>query len=218
MRFEKGHKENTHKRILDTASKRFRRDGLSASGLAAIMADAGLTNGAFYPHFSSKDELFREALKTALVDQRVKLEQDGVQGRTFEESIRRYLNAEHLAHSDEGCPSAALLPEIARHASDTRGAYEEELRAYVGTLSKRLPGGKKDSASLRTATAIIGLLVGTLQLARVVPDRKLAEDILEGGVQAALSLAAASGPSAGSPAKTPTSKARPAVKRARSPK
>ena len=48
MRFEKGHKENTRRRIIDVASKRFRREGAAASGLAGIMSEAGLTNGAFY--------------------------------------------------------------------------------------------------------------------------------------------------------------------------
>jgi hypothetical protein len=37
--------------------------------------------------------------------------------------------------------------------------------------------------------AIFSLMVGTLQIARAVPDALLAEDILEGGVEAALILA-----------------------------
>jgi TetR/AcrR family transcriptional regulator, transcriptional repressor for nem operon len=189
MRFEKGHKEGTRRRIIDVASKRFRRSGFSASGLASIMADAGLTNGAFYPHFRSKDELFCEALKNALSEQRIMLEDDGQAGKSLEDSVRRYLNTSHLEEADEGCPSAALLPEIGRHAQETRKAYEVELLAFVETLARRMSGGAGAGPERRRrAMAVFGLLVGTLQIARAVDDKALAKRILEGGVEAALML------------------------------
>jgi AcrR family transcriptional regulator len=55
MRFEKGHKAATRRHIVDVASKCVRRDGISAAGIAGIMGEAGLTKGAFSPHFESKD-------------------------------------------------------------------------------------------------------------------------------------------------------------------
>ena len=89
-----------------------------------------------------------------------------------------------------GCPSAALLPEIARQPLSTRQDYGKGLRNYVSTLAALLPD--PDSvASRRRATAIFGLMVGTLQFARAVPDAAEAEQILEGGVKAALHLAQA---------------------------
>jgi AcrR family transcriptional regulator len=66
MRYEKGQREATRQRIIDTASERFRSEGIAASGLAAIMSDAGLTNGAFYPHFESKAALIRESVAAAM--------------------------------------------------------------------------------------------------------------------------------------------------------
>lgn len=187
MRFEKGHKENTRKHIIDVASKRFRKDGAAASGLAGIMSEAGLTNGAFYPHFESKDALVREAVASALADQNAKLqkasETDGI-----ESIIRGYLDVSHLKGRENGCPSAALLPEIARQGASTRKAYESGLLAYIETLSKALPASTSSSPRQR-AMAIFGLMVGTLQMARAVSDASLAANILEGGVQAALTLA-----------------------------
>ena len=61
MRFEKGHKAATRRHIVDVASKCLRRDGVAAAGIAGIMSEAGLTKGAFSPHFGSKEELVREA-------------------------------------------------------------------------------------------------------------------------------------------------------------
>ena len=192
MRFEKGHKAATRRHIVDVASKCFRRDGV-ATGIAGIMAEAGLTNGAFYPHFESKDVLVREALASALANQQQGLEGDQRKGLDREGAIRRYLNRSHLEDPAVGCPSAALLPEIARQAMPTRQIYEEGLRRYVSTLATLLPDAES-ATSGRRATAIFALMVGTLQLARAVPDATQAEQILEGGVEAALRLAEAPSP------------------------
>jgi TetR/AcrR family transcriptional regulator, transcriptional repressor for nem operon len=188
MRFEKGHKETTRKRIIDVASRRFRGEGASASGLAGIMAEAGLTNGAFYPHFESKEALFREVLADALAEQHLRFEQDTHAGCGLEGAIRRYLNKEHLQSREEGCPSAALLPEIERQPELTREAYKNGLLPFITTLAGHLPD-PESKASTRRAMSIFGLMVGCLQIARAVPDRALAEDILESGVEAALMLA-----------------------------
>jgi TetR/AcrR family transcriptional regulator, transcriptional repressor for nem operon len=190
MRFEKGHKAATRKHIIDVASKRFRREGVSAAGIAGIMSDAGLTNGAFYPHFESKDALVRDVLASALADQQHSLDDERRAGLNLEGAIRRYLDPAHLRNAADGCPSAALLPEIARQPLSTRQTYEEGLRRYVSTLAALLPNAGA-VASRRRAMAIFGLMVGTLQLARAVPDAAEAEQILEGGVEAALRLAQA---------------------------
>src|SRR5581483_12439530 len=108
MRFEKGHKAATRRHILDVASQCFRRDGVSAAGIAGIMGEAGLTNGAFYPHFESKEALVREALAGALADQEHRLKEELGAGLDLEGAIRRYLNVAHLRSPAEGCPSAAL--------------------------------------------------------------------------------------------------------------
>ncbi|MGX1354084.1 TetR/AcrR family transcriptional repressor of nem operon [Bradyrhizobium elkanii] len=187
MRFEKGHKAATRRHIVDVASKCIRRDGISAAGIAGIMGEAGLTKGAFSPHFESKDELVREALASALGGQQHCLE-DQLKGLDLEGAIRRYLNRAHLKDRTDGCPSAALLPEIARQPLSTRQDYEKALRRYVATLAALLPGADS-AANHRRATAIFGLMVGTLQFARAVPDAREAQQILDGGVEAAMHLA-----------------------------
>ncbi|MCQ6257168.1 TetR/AcrR family transcriptional regulator [Pseudomonas sp. Q11] len=187
MRFDKGHKENTRKRIIDIASRRFRKDGISASGLAGIMAESGLTKGAFYPHFDSKDTLVREALANALAEQLRNLDDAAAGSIGIEDAIRRYLNTPHLTGYEGGCPSAALLPEVGRQPDLTKEAYEEGLLAYVRNLAALFPNPKSQH-NLQRAIAVFSLMAGTLQIARAVADPLLAEEILEGGVQAALVL------------------------------
>ena len=64
-RYGKEHKELSRRRIIEAAGERLKRDGIDGSGVSGLMADAGLTNGAFYNHFASKDDL----VATAIADQ-----------------------------------------------------------------------------------------------------------------------------------------------------
>jgi AcrR family transcriptional regulator len=188
MRYEKGHSSATKQRIVDVAAQRFRESGVAAVGLTGVMAEAGLTNGAFYGHFDSKEALVREALVHALEARESDFVAIGPAGGSLEDGLRAYLSAAHRDNPGIGCPSAALLPEIGRQGQATRQAYTERLVRFIDLVADLLPAG--DPARTRaTATAIFGMAIGTLQLARAVADRRLSDDILESGVQSALTLA-----------------------------
>src|SRR5581483_2146419 len=117
MRYEKGRKDASRQRIIDVAAERFRSDGIAASGLAGIMGEAGLTNGAFYPHFRSKAALVRESVAAALEDQSAQI-RDLLAAGGPSLAIDAYLSAEHRDNPGKGCASAALLPEIARQPGE----------------------------------------------------------------------------------------------------
>ena len=110
MRFEKGHKAVTRRHIVDVASKCMRRDGISGTGIAGIMGEAGLTKGAFSPHFEFKDALVREALASALADQQHRLDEDRRKGLDLEGAIRRYLNRAHLEDLGGWVPLSGVAP------------------------------------------------------------------------------------------------------------
>src|SRR6476660_5808147 len=69
-RYGSEHKEATRRRIVETAGRRLKRDGIDGSGIATLMADAGLTNGAFYAHFDSKEDLVVNTVADQLREQR----------------------------------------------------------------------------------------------------------------------------------------------------
>ena len=50
--------EDTEKNILNTARKHFLKDGFSGATLRNIVKDAGLTTGAFYKYYPTKEALF----------------------------------------------------------------------------------------------------------------------------------------------------------------
>jgi hypothetical protein len=67
MRYAKDHKQATRQRIVEAAGRRFKQDGIDGAGVAAVMSDAGLTNGAFYAHLASKEDAAAGGLSTSVV-------------------------------------------------------------------------------------------------------------------------------------------------------
>ena len=187
MRYDDGHKDATRQRIIDAASRQFRRDGVAAVGIAGIMADAGLTNGASYTHFESKEDLVRTVLAGALTNREQGLRAAAQSGAGLEAAIRDYLSARHRDDPGRGCPTAALVAEIARHPRTTRDTFTGKVSELIDLMATQLRAGSA-SARRRNAVAIYGMMVGTLQLARAVNDRRLSDEILENGVSAALAL------------------------------
>lgn len=187
MRYEKGHKDATHNRLLDVAAHRFRQDGIAGTGLAGIMSDAGLTNGAFYAHFSSKSEMVEKSLERATDEQWQQLKQQIDAGRLLE-IVHAYLSKEHRDHPDCGCPSAALLPEIARQEPPTRHVYTGSVKRLLHAVEQQLSDTPNEPRAREIAIATMGLLIGTLQLARAVDDPSFSEEILAAGTQVAATL------------------------------
>jgi TetR/AcrR family transcriptional repressor of nem operon len=187
-RYAKEHKQATRQRIVETAGRRFKRDGIDGSGIATLMADAGLTNGAFYAHFASKEEL----VATALTDQlRAQGERFGAQASEggIEEVVRSYLSVRHRDDPEDGCASAALLDEIGRCTEETRHAYTEGLLAILDGITARSKPKDPQAARVRTL-GVFATMVGTLQLSRALADRELADAVLEQGVDNVLRLLA----------------------------
>lgn len=189
MRYEKGHKDATHARIVDAASKRFRKDGVEAVGVTGLMANAGLTHGGFYAHFASKEDLLREVVVDALDDTRVRLERAArAEDGGVEALIRIYLSSQHRDRPDRGCAAASLASEIARHSPFTRKAFTQRIETLVDAIAEQLPTGDQHKRR-KAAIGIFAVMMGALQLARVAPDKSLSDQILESGVDAALVLA-----------------------------
>jgi TetR/AcrR family transcriptional regulator, transcriptional repressor for nem operon len=187
-RYGKDHKQATRRRIIEAAGRRLKRDGIDGSGVAALMADAGLTNGAFYAHFDSKEDLVANALAEQLREQRERFSAQPV-----EQIVRGYLSVQHRDDPAGGCPSAALLDEIARAPDATKRAYTDGLLGVLDDLAARLAPDDPRSARAKTLS-VFALLVGTLQVSRALADRRLADEVLEQGLRNALALLGAERP------------------------
>jgi TetR/AcrR family transcriptional repressor of nem operon len=187
MRYSQDHKQATRRRILEAAGRRFKEDGIDGSGVATLMADAGLTNGAFYAHFSSKEDLVANVLADQLRAQRQSFDDQPSDRAGLEGFVRSYLSPEHRDQSAEGCPSAALLDEIARRPADTKDVFTAEVMGVIGDIASRLDP-KNGEAARADALTVFGLMIGTLQLARALTDRDLSDQLLARGEETALRL------------------------------
>ncbi|MER5513863.1 TetR/AcrR family transcriptional regulator [Streptomyces mirabilis] len=191
VRYGKEHKQATRQRIIETAGRRFKKDGIDGSGISTLMADAGLTNGAFYGHFETKDDLVAAAVADQLRVQYANVIEQAAPGIAgLEQIVRWYLSPQHRDSPDDGCPSAALLDEIGRCADETKQAYTDGVLAVIDGIAARL--APADPRSVRTKTlSVYAMMVGTLQLSRALADRRLSDELLEEGIRNALTLLSA---------------------------
>ena len=154
-RYGTEHKQATRQRIIETASRQLKRDGIDGSGVATLMADAGLTNGAFYAHFPSKENLVATAVAGQLREQRESLSAVAPGRAGVKQYVREYLSVQHRDNPADGCPSAALLDEIGRCTDATRQAYTDGLLAVIDDVAARLAprrpavGTREDAQRLR---------------------------------------------------------------------
>jgi TetR/AcrR family transcriptional regulator, transcriptional repressor for nem operon len=186
-RYATHHKEATRQRIVHTAGRRLKSAGLAGSGVATLMADAGLANGAFYVHFTSKNDLI-----ATVVGEELGTQQEAAAALVVDEDglprlVRSYLSAEHRDHIGDGCPSAALIEEIARSGDRVRDAYTLGIISFVDPDRRTPRPGRPAHAAGQVIAAFAGM-VGTLQMARTIADRQLSDALLAQGIDGALIL------------------------------
>lgn len=181
-RYGKEHKDATRRRILYSAGQLFKKDGIDGSGIATLMSDAGLTNGAFYAHFHSKNHLVATVVAEQLAAQLETLRALPAGREGLERFIDGYLMPQHRDNPSAGCPSAALLDEIVRCTDATKRAYTAGAEAIITEIAMRLSPRKPD-AERAHAIGLYAMMVGTLQLARALDDDRLSREVLASGRQ-----------------------------------
>lgn len=193
LRYDKDHKEDVHRTIVEFASARFRKDGLAAVGVRKLMTEAGLTHGGFYGHFPSRTALVAEALASALDETLSSLTAavtKAPEGKSLEAFVDSYLDPRHRDMPDRGCAGTSLAPEISRENSDAAAAFDTGLSRIVALLADQLPGEtSKNEVRTDRAWAVFSLLMGAIQLSRTRPVGQASDAILAAARNSALSLA-----------------------------
>ena len=183
MKVSREQAAQNRERIVDAAARRFRERGFEGIGVADLMKEAGLTHGGFYGHFSSKEDLMREASVRALTGS-VAL------WSTLAERAPRdplaaiagvYLTSRHRDNPGAGCLLAALGPDVSRQGTGVRRAVTDSVRAAVDLLANLVPR-KSKAARRQKAIVTYATLVGAMVMARAVDDRALSQEILDAGL------------------------------------
>jgi len=186
MKTKKGEKEKLRAVILDKAVQYLKRHGRAGSGTDPMMSYSGLTRGALYSHFKSKDDLFVKAICYDLSRLEESLarrfREDG--SSALRKMIEDHLSEGSLTNVEESCAFTSLSSDMQRSKPAHRALYEEYMVRIYGmfarALKEQFPNDTPE-ASHAKATNLYSGLVGTLTMARTMKDPKRAREILEAG-------------------------------------
>lgn len=168
-------------RILDAGAARLRADGPDGPAIGKVMQDAGLTHGAFYSHFASKDELAIAAFRHGLAESRprwIGKKPDASWGARAARLARGYLNRTHRDDRADSCAFSAIGSDAARMPAEFRAAYEEELRKTLNAMGGRPVDEAQEHELYDEAIATLALCIGGLVLSRAVESESFSSRIL----------------------------------------
>ena len=166
--------------VINVASRLFRERGFDGIGLKDLMKGAGLTQGAFYKQFASKEDLAALASRRAMESATHRWSDATAANpeNPLEAVISFYLSMDHRGERMDGCPVVALGSDAARQGADVKASFEAGIREHlemlgnwVGEADSEVPGGK--------AMAILSTMVGAVLLSRAVNDERLSKQFLE---------------------------------------
>jgi TetR/AcrR family transcriptional regulator, transcriptional repressor for nem operon len=178
-------KEATHERIVSAASRAIRRSGYDGTGVADIMKEAGLTHGAFYSHFASREAMLAEAAGKACAESAAvaaAVAAGAPPGMALKTMLAAYLSTEHVQQLESGCPLAALGSETSRQAPEVRRVVTRHVKATIDLLARQSPDWGQQSAHERALVAL-STLVGAVMLARAVDEPGLSDSLRDAALK-----------------------------------
>jgi len=185
MRVSRMQAAENRETVIEVASRLFREHGFDGIGLKDLMKGAGLTQGAFYKQFASKEDLAAQASRRAL-ESATRRWSDAVAANPDDPLgavITFYLSPEHREGRMDGCPLVALGSDAARQGSDVKASFEAGINAHLEFLSRLIAetdGGEHPNAK---GLAVLSTMVGSLMLSRVVNDPNLAQAFLDAAAE-----------------------------------
>lgn len=178
-------KDATHERIVSVAARAIRRSGYDGTGVADIMKEAGLTHGAFYAHFASREAMLAEAAAKACAESAAATTQvaaDAPPGTALHTLLAAYLSKEHAEQLEAGCPLAALGSETSRQAPEVRRIATRHIKSIIDLLARQLPDWGQQGAHEK-ALVMLSTMVGALMLSRAVDEAGLSDSLREAALQ-----------------------------------
>ena len=174
-------KAASHERILAVAARAIRKTGYDGTGVADIMKQAGLTHGAFYAHFASRDAMLAEAAEHAgaqAVAAATSVAAQASPAQAFGDMVRTYLSRAHIEHPELGCPAPALCSEMPRQAPEVRRAATRHIKEMVDLVARQSPHWGQPGAH-EQALFTVASMVGAVVLARAVDEPGLSDAICQ---------------------------------------
>lgn len=187
MRMTPENKDKARTAIVEAAGRLFREQGLAATGIDSIARETGQTSGAFYAHFPSKAEVFRDTVEAgfARLLAGIRRSRDVGAGRWANVFARAYLSPARRDAVGQGCLLPTLANDAARAARDTHRLFGNQLTEAARELAN---GCGDDERAEERAFAILALCAGGIMLARAIPDGAASDRMLKACRDAAAEL------------------------------
>lgn len=181
MRVSKEQAAENRVAILQAASRLFRERGIDGTGVAEISKEAGLTHGALYAHFPSKDVLAAEAFSHGWAGNFGLIRTwAGKRGKTFEEYLDSMFSTRQRDNLANGCPMTASASEIARQgdaiAANFAQAFEEMVGLLIESQKSEVPAAQKRHIAVSALAAQIGAIAVARAVANV--NSALSKEVL----------------------------------------
>jgi TetR/AcrR family transcriptional repressor of nem operon len=181
MRVSKQKSAEHRQQIVQAAARLFKEHGIGATGVDSITREAGLTHGAVYSQFGSKESIATDALRLALRDSKqtwLRMASKKGHKKVLPAIVASYLSARHRDTPGSGCVVAALGGEISRQPDAVRDAFTDEFTRASEFLAE-LVSSDDSSITRDDALASFASMAGGLMLARAVNDPALSDRILK---------------------------------------
>ncbi len=178
-------KEASHERIVEAASRAIRRSGYDGTGVADIMKEAGLTHGAFYAHFESREAMLAEAADragAAVNAAASRLLATVPPEDALRTLIEAYFSKVHVDGIETGCPVSALGSEMPRQSPEVRRAATLRIKEMIDLIARQMPDWGQPAAHER-ALVTAATMVGALVLSRAVDEPHLSEQLRRAALQ-----------------------------------
>lgn len=171
MPWQPEHKQLSRQKILDAAATLFTTRGFDRVGINDVMAEAGMTHGAFYNHFSSKSELYSEAIRHSGAQRRQMLQQIKPD---LCQMMSGYLSTEHRDGKSIQCPLAYLVTDVFQRDEQVRDAWSDTFKGFVQQL-QFIQGEQSENKTLQQAAT----LIGAMAVSRALNDTALSDQLLQ---------------------------------------
>jgi len=178
VRYKPDQKEQTRKRIVAAAGRSFKKSGFSGVGVDGLAKEAGVTSGAFYGHFNSKEAAFIEAITSGIdeLNSAITQLQQEYGENWWAEFADFYMGQKRTCDLNESCALQSLTPEVGRSGKAIRGLFETELLKII-KLASGEQKGKMSKTDIDRTWSSLAMLIGGVTLARAVKDEGLSDEI-----------------------------------------
>ena len=167
--------------LVETAKKQLQERGFDGAGVLDISREAGLTQGALYGQFKSKDALAAEACRDAFAKGAAAWQQLSLSAPdALLAYLDAYLSDAHVQDVGSGCLMAACVSEVRRQAPAIGEAFASGFETMVELVQRALPTSTPPESARARALALVSSMVGSVALARALEqsDPGLAGEII----------------------------------------